>query len=343
MRSLGKFIATVCAILFVFGGVLTLLLFNIERKAFTSSTYKQAFEDQRLYERMPALLATAVTTSVAENQNVNASPFLQVLTLEDWQNAISTLLPPEELKALADSALDETFEYVNGNTNSAVLTLNPLKAQLAGESGFNVVRQLLARQPACTMEQLTQMALGLLGGEIALCNPPQDLMGLMAPFIQSQLQSMTLMIPDEITFISGATSGTPQDPRLRLHMIRSAITFSPFFVILLLLAIAVFAVRSLRDLLVWWGWPLLITGAVGALLALIGSPVVGWFLEFLIQTQGAVFLPPLFASSIAETASAVASQMLTPVALQGLIIAVAGLGMVIVGNFLPKRIVYETI
>lgn len=337
MRVLEKSLAAVCTVLFIFSGVVSLLLFNIEQKAFSSTTYKQAFEDQRLYERMPALLAAAVTASLAENQNANATPFLQVLTIEDWQTAISTLLPPEDLKGLADSALDATFEYVNGNTNSAVLTLIPLKAQLAGESGFTVVRQFLARQPACTTEQLTQMALGLLGGEIALCNPPEELMGFMAPFIQSQLQSMTLMIPDEITFISGATSGTPDDPRLKLHMVRSAIRFSPFFVVLLLLAIAVFAVRSIRDWFVWWGWPLMITGAITAFFALIGSPVVSGLLRFLIQTQGAIFLPPMLATSIAETASAVASQMLLPVTFQGIILAFIGLIMVAVGFFLTRR------
>lgn len=338
MRSLEKFLAVVCAILFIIGGVLSLLLFNIERRAFSSTTYKQAFQDQRLYERIPAMLATAVTTSITSNQN--AGPFLKILTVEDWQNAISTLLPPAELQALADSALDTTFDYVNRKTNSAVLTLIPLKAQLGGPSGFTVVQQLLARQPACTTEQLTQMALGLLGGEIALCNPPPELMGLMAPFIQSQLQSMTLMIPDEITFISGAGSGT-DDPRLKLHMVRSAIRFSPFFVFLLLLAVAVFGVRALRDLFVWWGWPLLITGTIAALIALGGAPIVGWLLEFLIQTQGAAFLPPVLASSIAETASAVASQMLLPVTFQGMILAFIGLIMVATGFFLDRRATVE--
>lgn len=342
MRALEKFLATACALLFVFSGVLALLLFNIERKAFSSATYKQAFEDQRLYERMPALLATALTTSIEQNGNA-MPPFLQALTVEDWQTTISSILPPEELRALTDQALDSTSDYLNTKTDSVVISLLPLKAHLAGESGVNIVRQFLRTQPDCTIEQLTQMALGLLGGEIALCNPPEEAIGLMAPFIQTQLQVMLSAFPDEVTLVAGTDSGAPNDPRLRLQMVRSAITFSPFFVVLLLLAIAVFAVRSLRDWLVWWGWPLMITGAVSALIALIGSPIVGWFLKFLIQNQGAIFLPPLLATSIADTASAVASQMLIPVAVQGFVLAVVGLGMVIVGTFLGKRESYHII
>lgn len=335
MRELLKTLAAICAVLFIFASVPVLLLFNIERKVFTSTTYKQAFEDQRLYERMPSLLAAALTSTISQNEST--VPFLRELSVEEWQVTISTILPPEELRAMTDQALDSTFDYLNFRSSSVIISILPVKAQLAGEAGVNVVRQFLRTQPECTVEQLTQMALGLLGGNIALCNPPEEAMGLLAPFIQSQLQTINATFPNEIALVPGTDSGTPNDPRLQLQMVRSAIQFSPFFVILLLLTVAVFAVRSIRDMLIWWGWPLLITGVISGLIALIGSPIVGWFLQILIQSQGAVFLPPILASSIGETASAVASQMLVPVAVQGFIIAVIGLMMVVVGTFIFRR------
>jgi hypothetical protein len=184
------------------------------------------------------------------------------------------------------------------------------------------------------------MGLGFLGGNIALCNPPEQAMGIVEPLIQSQLQTISATFPDQVTIISDADSRIPSDPRYKLHMLRSAIHLSPFFVILLLLAIAVLAIRSLQDLLVWWGWPFLIIGVTTTLVGLIGSPIVGWFLRFLIQTQGIAFLPPIFASSIAETASAVAHQMLIPVTVQGFVIALLGLGMVLLSIFLPRRTTY---
>lgn len=338
MRGLLNLLAAICAILFIITGVIVLLLFNIERRAFSSATYKQAFEDQRLYERMPALLASTLQTSIA--QNPNSFPFLKELTVEEWQTTIATLLPPEELRALADSALDSTFDYVNDRTDTIVISLLPIKVHLAGEGGVNVIKQFLKTQPACTIEQLTQMGLGLLGGDIALCNPPEEAMGLVEPLIRSQLQTINSAIPDELNLVPSAATGTSSDPRQQLHMVRSAIRFSPFFVILLLLSVALFAVRSMSDLLVWWGYPLLMTGVIAAVIALIGSPVVGWLLQFVIQTQGAVFLPTLLASSLGETASAVASQMLLPVVFQGGVIAVIGLGMVILSFFLSRRTTY---
>jgi len=247
------------------------------------------------------------------------------------------LLPPEELKAIANNALDATFEYINGTTNSAAISLLPVKAQLAGPSGMNVVLQILSLQPACTTEQLTQMALGLLSGEIALCNPPPEAIGLMTPFMQTQLQTMTAIIPSEVTFIPGTLSGTPQDPRLRLNSIRSAIPFTPLLPVLFLFGLTVFAVRDLVDWLTWWGWSFTIAGVSSVLIGLVGSPLVGWILQLLIQNQATSLVPPIFIASIAETTSAVARQLLAPVLVQGALLGIAGFGMAILAMFLPKR------
>ena len=52
---------------------------------------------------------------------------------------------------------------------SAVITLIPIKAQFAGPAGTEIVTQFLSgRNRIAPLEQLQQMALGLLGGNIAL-------------------------------------------------------------------------------------------------------------------------------------------------------------------------------
>ena len=63
---------------------------------------------------------------------------------------------------------------------------------------------------------------------------------------------------------------------------------------------------------------------MAALIALLGTPLISFLLQFLIQTQGTLLLPPLLASTIAETAGAVAKQVLSPVIVQGSIIALLG-------------------
>lgn len=339
MRLTLSFLATLCAILFIITGAAALLLFNIEQRAFDSATYKQAFERQHLYDRMPAILATAVQSMIA--QNPGAYPFLKELSAEDWQATIASLLPPEELRAVADGALDSTFDYVNRESDVAVITLVPIKARLAGQTGVDIVTQFLSTQPACTIDQLQQMALGFLGGNIALCNPPPEAMGLIAPFLESQMGTVAAAIPDQITIISGTGNATSNDPRLKLHMVRSAVRFLPYFVFLLLLVVAVFVVRSVRDLLVWWGWPLATTGFFSFIIAVVGGPAMGLFLQFVIQTQGLIPLPALLAPTITETISGVATELIRPVIWQGLTLTIIGGIMFVVGYLLPRSAVTE--
>ena len=326
MDTFRKIVAGICAVLFVISGVAALLAFNIEKKAFTAVTYQQAFESQNLYVRMPEILANALHTSIAESANAN--PYLKPLTVEDWQATVNSLLPPEELKTLTDDTLNSVVAYVNGNADSAVISLLPLKKHLLSPSGVDVVKQILRVQPACTAEQLLQLGLGLLKGNVGLCNPPEQLMGLITPLIESQLQVMTVAIPDEVTLISGARSNTPNDPRIKLNRVRALMKTAPFFPLFFLFVISVFAIRNLLDWLKWWGYPFFIIGVLTLLMALFGSPIIDSLVQHAFQSQGLAFMPLVLLPMIQETTNAVTSQILKPVVIEGLIFTLLGLGMI---------------
>jgi len=336
MQTFGKLSAGVCAVLFVITGVMALLLFNIERKAFSSATYKQAFENQKLYERMPAILAAALSSSIAENQN--ADSYLKALTVADLESSISSILPPEELQTLTNDALDSIFDYLNGETDSAVISLLPFKRHFATDSGVEAIKNILRAQPQCTVEQLTHMGLGLLtGGDLILCNPPREMMELITPLIGTQLQIMTVTFPDQVTLISGNRSGTANDPRLKLDRMRALMRLTPFLPLIFLLGITVFAGRSLMDWLKWWGYPFVVTGASSLLIALLGAPALGWIIERVMQNQGAGFMHPILLAAMRETVSAVALQILKPVAVEGLMLALPGLVMAIFAAYEARR------
>ena len=336
MQTLGKFIAGICAVLFVITGVMALLLFNIERKAFDSTTYKQAFENQNLYARMPSILAGALSTTILQNQNTPT--FIKTLTLTDWEVAVSSMLPPEELKAITDDALDSVFDYINRRRDSVTISVIPLKSHLIGPSGVEVVKQVLRVQPACTTEQLQAIAFGFLsGGDIILCSPPEDVLALLTPIIESQIQIMTVTIPDEVTLIPSVLSGTPSDPRLKLNNARLLMLISPILPVAFLLGITIFAVRSLKEWLMWWGWPIFITGASALIVGVLGSPAIGFIVSRFMQIQGAGLIPPSLLATMQETASSVASEILKPVTLEGLILALIGLAMGVVAMFVVGR------
>ncbi len=73
------------------------------------------------------------------------------------------------------------------------------------------------------------------------------------------------------------------------------------------------------------------------LIGLVGAPLVGWILQLLIQGQGTILIPPILISSIAETTSEVAQEVLLPVMIQGALLGFVGLGMAILGMFLPRK------
>jgi len=336
MRTLGKFLAGVCAILFVITGVLALLFFNIERKAFSAGTYKQAFENQQLYDRMPGILADALTTAITQNEQ--ASTYLKSFTVQDWESAISALIPPEELKALADNTLDSTFDYLNGRTDSAVISLLPFKSHLAGSGGVEAVLQLLHTQPVCTVDQIIEMTLALMsGGDLIFCNPPPEAVEVVRPLIEAQLQLMAIGFPDEITLISTGHSSTPEDPRSNLKIARAVMQITPLFPMLFLLGLTIFAVRGLIDWLKWWGWPFLLTGLISLFVAVPGASLVGFIIQWLLESQLAGFMPPVLLSTLRETVGAIAREILEPVVIVGLALAVLGLIMILVAAFLGIR------
>ena len=336
MQTLGRFIAGICALLFIITGVMALLFFNIERKAFDSTTYKQAFEDQNLYARMPSILANTLSATILQNQNTPT--FIRSLTPADWEAAVSSMLPAEELKAITDDALDSVFDYINRRTDSVSVSVIPLKSRLIGPSGVELVKQVLRVQPACTTEQLQAIAFGFLsGGDIILCSPPEDVLTLLTPVIESQIQVLTVAVPDEVTLISSVLSATPSDPRVRLNNVRLLMLISPLLPAAFLLGITIFAVRSLKDWLTWWGWPIFITGTSALIVALLGSPTIGFIVSRFMQIQAAGLIPPSLLAIMQETASSVTNEILKPVTLQGLILAVIGFTMGIAALFVVQR------
>jgi hypothetical protein len=333
MRTLGYFLAAVCAILFIVTGVLALLFFNIEQKAFSAQTYKQAFEKLQLYNRMPRILADALTTTIA--QNTFASTYLKSFTAQDWEAAISTLIPAEEMKVVANSTLDSTFEYLNSRTNSAVISVLPFKSHLAGPAGVDAILQLLRTKPVCTVDQIIELTFAALsGGNLIFCNPPPEAVEIVRPLIQSQLQAMTVAFPNEITLISTAQAGTPEDPRSNLRLARSIMQITPLFPMAFLLGLTIFAVRGLIDWLKWWGWPFLLTGITSVLIAIPGASVFGFFFQGFMEIQGLGFLPPLLLSTLRETVSAIVDEILRPVAILGFALMGMGLVMILLAAFL---------
>lgn len=335
MNILKKSLAVFCAILFVITAVAALFFFNFERKAFTAETYQKAFVRDDFYNKIPVLMADAMTSTTADQSQFPV--VMRGMSREAWEAFFRSLLPAETLKIMGDEALNSIFAYLNMQTDSAQINLNPLKASMAGEAGVQAVLSLLGTLPECTFNQIAQMSLNLFsGGQIEFCNPPADLYPLLTPIIQGQLQFTAAAIPDQVTII---TAPLQNDPRQKLLDARFLMSFTPMFPLVFLLGISLFAVRSLKSWLTWWGRPFLITGLLAFVMSLIGAPVFGVVFERMLINRMSTYLPTILLEYGNDLAAAMVKALLTPILWQGLLLAMIGFGMAVAGYFAKEQTV----
>jgi len=323
MKTFKNIITFLCSILFVISGVVTLFAYTIEYTAFNATNYKRAFEKQNLYERAPEILAGALDAS--NTKDPNADPILKTLAVDEWKTIISTLLPSEKIKALINNALDSTFNYLNGATNSAEVSLLPVKESLSGSQGVEMMKRLIRSQPDCTDAQLQQID----QGEFALCNVPNEKMDTLIPLIESQLKTLMLDFPDRFILIPPAQSNTVDDPRIKINQARAIMKGTFIAPLLFLFLITVVGVRTLPEWLKRWGWLLIVTGIISVILALTGPSLLGWGIQRIFQNQEFSFFPPILFSAITEIVHAVAVEIFKPVVIEALVLTIAGLGMLI--------------
>src|SRR5690606_23395664 len=180
-------------------------------------------------------------------------------------------------------------------------------------------------QPDCTLDQITQMTFSLLTAqEIAFCNPPAELTPLLTPVIQIQLQTVALIIPDEMTLVSAENTQT--DPRRGIQIARILMKFSPLLPLGFLILLTIATLSSLQNLLKWW-WPsFLAAGFISIFIGIIGAPIIGLILNWLIK-RASTALPNIISSYARELGSALAGSILLPILLQGATILFFGAGI----------------
>jgi len=338
MSRLRKTFAALVAFLFVLTSLLALILFNLERKAFTPGTYRQAFASDDFYERLPGVLAGSLSDTVG-SERLPVS--MRGLTPQIWEAFLRDLLPPQEIKDMGDQALSSLFAYLDQESDTARLSLQPLKERMLGEAGMQAVFNLMRSQPACTFEEMSRIAMSVFNqGEVSLCNPPEDLYPLITPLIQGQLKLAAAAIPDELTLADADSLPAGQvDPRERLQFARVVMHISPIVPLFLLLLLTAVAVRERWSWLLWWGGPLMVTGLLGLLTAELGAPLSELLLRNLLAARLPAFLPSALIGDASRLAAAFVNQILQPVLFQSLLIALTGGLMFALGLLItrPRR------
>jgi hypothetical protein len=203
--------------------------------------------------------------------------FMQSLSVSDWEAVISALLPPDDLKLLSETVLDQIFAFMDGQRDTVTVPLADLRRRIAGQGGVEAMVALIRAQPPCTDEQLAAMQASLSGGEgeTVLCRPPEEELQALMPQIQAQLEMAAAGIPDEATLLTPEFGENSAEPGPfgtgavgALRGLRLLMRLSPNLALFCLLFISLFAVRTARGWLRWWGTPFTLAGSIAAAIAI---------------------------------------------------------------------------
>ena len=336
MDSLKRIVAACFAVLFVITAILALIFFNFDRRAFTSETYQQAFLKEGFYNRLPGVLAQVMTGTSIEEGELPIG--MRGMSPRAWEAFFKVMLPEETLVAMGNEALNSIFAYLNMESDSAQMSLQPLKRSMTGPAGVEAVYSLLNAQPDCTLLQVAQMTINLITAQdMQFCKPPPELHPLLTPVIEAQMEVTAFVLPDEVTFASAQGVSPENDPRVRLQNARTLMRLTPLVPLGLLLALTLLAVHSLKSWLDWWGVPFLATGLSATLISLGGAPVIGGLLRQFITQRAGTYLPEVLTDYASDLASAMTQAIMRPVLIQGLVLAFLGLIMILVSKYMIHK------
>jgi len=310
--NFNRLLAWIFAALFVISSIGVIITFFPTRKLLSPDFYKQALEDVRIYQRLPESIARQLATNFtqkSEKSTLTENPpvYLLILDQEEWESILIDLVDPTWLQSQTENILDQLFEILLSSpdpVNTPIeVSLLEVKTRLAGPEGIQAFNQILNAQDPCSVNQLMgllQLGLGMdTSIDSLLCRPPDYIISELNPVVESFLSAAVAQVPDQLSFnlpLSMLDSSPGVNPAnlnqgeipaqiKTLRRTNTLISWSLLLPLLLITMMTIFAVRSLRDLLRWWGGTFLTAGLISLTLSLSLFPVVDWGFNNLIPSE----------------------------------------------------------
>lgn len=334
-----------------------MLMFNIDTFLLTPKPYLQGLEDEGFSTRLPEIAAEQIRYSmsynpcledpqscggeVGEAQSDDGGPpaYLRNLTANQWKTIFAALFEPGWLEAQSEQLLTGFFNNLEpGREPQPIeISLIDLKQNLAGAQGLELIKELLAAQPACTPAQLLELAGMDLSrpdlDRLLSCNPPPEALATITPELRSALDEAANDIPAsmEVDILNSLfdRSASANNRELSLVRARLIFRFSPVIPLISLFLVGIFAVRSLRDFGLWIGVPLLITGAGVAAIGWLAPGAVDWAVERFFVPALPGMLSPVSSGFVLDLFLRVGKLMADRIVLQAVLMAIVGGGLLI--------------
>ncbi len=347
LRFLARFVAVVLAAAFVMATVVAVFVRPLGTQMLVPQTYKDVLREQRVAERFPELAAETITKAVAAASRqagpeagdgaVDFGAFLGGFSTADLQALIGAVLPADYVRAQADGAIDQFFGYVNSEAAqpSVVLSFADLKQRLAGGVLEDAYVQVLQGKPPCGPDTKALPS---------ACCPPADKL----PELRRQFREMVgpavREMPDRTDLFAVRESNQAEAAyammaqiRDRARLMATVARWSWVLPVGLLLGVAVFGVRSLRGLLLWWGLPCLVAGGLVLICALPGAVMGDWCFRVFVKPALPPEVPVLAVEAVLGLVTSIAGVVLGAALKAGLWLAGGGLAAVVLSFFCKPK------
>ena len=218
----------------------------------------------------------------------------------------------------------------------AAFSLGGLKQELAANSG-GLLDQYFSSLPDCGLADALNLAGGLIeGGELPRCNPPDAVKDALSVPVRAAIEEqLNQVLPDNLAL--GAAGGGLQGLLATLRLVRTAAILTPVLALILFGAMTLLAVRSIWELLRWWGWPLLMGGLISMGAGLLIAPAATSLLDTTLIARLSDALGPAIAALLSTVAGALAVGLVRPIILDALLVTALGGGLLIAARFAPQE------
>jgi len=163
--------------------------------------------------------------------------------------------------------------------------------------------------------------------------------------VQEQLNAAVSQLPDEVTLIKATSPAVSpadsqplgNDPINSIRMVRLIFLLSPLIPLGFLLLLTLFAVRSLKGWMRWWGIPFFFAGLITLGLGITLVPTMNWAWDTFVVSQ----IPAYFPSSVAGIGRVLVQNIVHALSegiiLQAVILALVGLAAWIGSSFIKTK------
>ncbi|MFT3831256.1 MAG: hypothetical protein QM691_16280 [Opitutaceae bacterium] len=346
LRFLARFLAVVLAAIFVVFTVCAVFARPLGTQMLDARTYKRVLLEKQLAERLPEVVAETIGKAAAnarkpgaavERASDDVGSLLGSFSEADLKALIAAALPADYVRAQSEGMLDQFFAYVHSEATRPTVTLSlvDLKQRLSGGVVEDAYIRILQTKPPCR---------GTLQSMPTDCCPPVEQLPELRARFRELIGPAVRELPDSVDLFDARGSTRAETVYAKLAKVRDRVQvlalvarWSWAVSVLLLLGVAVFAVRSLRGLLLWWGVPCLIAGGLAALFALPGAGAGDWFFRLVIAPSMPPDVPVLAVQTIVGLITALVQVVLGAALKTAAWLALGGLVAVVLAAVVGRR------